>query len=94
MLGHFILASTFTDGWFREEFETLADGIFQRIQPTIAKCITESGVTIDAIDSVEIVGGSSRVPKFKDIIAQVRGASSIITLCVRRMLGKSRSKPA
>lgn len=60
--------------WFlllRDEFEAMAASLLARIEPTIQKCLSESGVAVDQLDAVEIVGGSTRVPAVKQIIEKV-----------------------
>jgi molecular chaperone DnaK (HSP70) len=49
----------------------MAAPLLARIEPTIMKCLSESGVTVDQLDAVEIVGGSTRVPAVKQIIEKV-----------------------
>ncbi|XP_003738350.1 heat shock 70 kDa protein 4 [Galendromus occidentalis] len=70
----------------RDQFESLASGILQRIEDTIqraiAKCRLEDDriLTLEDVESVEIVGGSSRVPAVKAIIRKIFGKEPSTTL--------------
>lgn len=55
----------------RTEFEELAVSALQRVEETLVACLRDSGLKIEEIHSVEIVGGSSRVPAIKRLIENV-----------------------
>ncbi|KAI5695110.1 97 kDa heat shock protein [Diaphorina citri] len=55
----------------RNDLETLCEHIFGRIEICLNKCIAESKLPVNAIHSIEIVGGSSRIPAFKNVIESV-----------------------
>ena len=53
----------------RQEFEELTQDVFAKIK----RCLTELAKSVDLEDlhSVEVIGGSSRVPKFKEVVQEV-----------------------
>ncbi|PFH45190.1 hypothetical protein AMATHDRAFT_71930 [Amanita thiersii Skay4041] len=54
----------------REQLESLIAGTLDRIDPVIQSALKDSGLTLDQIDSVELVGGSTRVPAVRAKIQQ------------------------
>lgn len=46
----------------REQLEELMSGVLDRIEAPIKQALAESGLTLDELHSVELVGGSTRVP--------------------------------
>ncbi|XP_027330921.1 heat shock 70 kDa protein 16-like [Abrus precatorius] len=46
----------------REEFETLASGLLERINVPCNKALADAGLTLEKINSVELVGSGSRIP--------------------------------
>ncbi|PWN41894.1 putative heat shock protein [Ceraceosorus guamensis] len=50
----------------REEFEELIAPLLQKVHVPLEQALAQSGLTKDQIDSVELVGGGSRVPALKD----------------------------
>ena len=57
----------------RAEFETLCKASFDRVQQPIADALERAGVTAKDIDEIEILGGSVRVPKVKQLIEEKMG---------------------
>eukprot|EP00040_Diaphanoeca_grandis_P025566 m.141763 g.141763 ORF g.141763 m.141763 type:complete len:821 (-) comp30212_c0_seq1:421-2883(-) len=62
----------------RADFEALSDSIFVRIEAVCTKLLQQmkdNGTLkeLSDIDSVQIVGGATRIPKIKDIITRVFG---------------------
>ncbi|CED83194.1 heat shock protein [Phaffia rhodozyma] len=55
----------------RTEFEGLVSDVLSRVQAPILSALKDAGVTAEEIDSVELVGGSSRVPAIKERIAEL-----------------------
>jgi heat shock protein len=55
----------------RTEMEQLCGHLFQRVETTLKQCLDSSGLTLEDIHSVEIVGGSSRIPAIKQLIEKV-----------------------
>ncbi|XP_065083978.1 heat shock 70 kDa protein 4L isoform X2 [Ochlerotatus camptorhynchus] len=64
----------------RPEMEALCAGLLQRIEVTMKKLLKDSNLALDDIHSVEIVGGSSRVPAIKQLIEQIFGKTASTTL--------------
>ncbi|KAF8666243.1 hypothetical protein AX14_006509, partial [Amanita brunnescens Koide BX004] len=54
----------------RDQLESLIDDVLVRIEPVIHRAIADSGLTLDQIESVELVGGSTRVPAVRAKIQQ------------------------
>ncbi|OCF74005.1 heat shock 70kDa protein 4 [Kwoniella mangroviensis CBS 8886] len=52
----------------REEFEKLTDHLLTRVNNPLAEALEKAGLTIDQVDAVELVGGSTRVPAIKERI--------------------------
>ena len=53
----------------RAEFEELAQELISRVEAPLQKALDEAGMTIEDIDAVEMVGGSTRIPALKERIA-------------------------
>eukprot|EP00122_Pirum_gemmata_P003392 Pgem_evm1s3069 len=59
----------FRGGMARPEFEEMCAELFERVEKTLRKALRIVGP--EEIYAVEIFGGSSRVPKFKQLIQEV-----------------------
>ncbi|KAJ1530561.1 hypothetical protein ONE63_005447 [Megalurothrips usitatus] len=55
----------------REDMEAKCGHLFQRVESVLKQCLADCKLKLDEIYSVEIVGGSSRVPSIKQLIEQV-----------------------
>lgn len=55
----------------RADMESLASYLFERVEACLKQCLVQSGLALDDIHSVEIVGGSSRIPAIKQLIEKV-----------------------
>lgn len=64
----------------REDMEAMCQHLFKRVEIVLKKCLADSGLKTDEIHSVEIAGGSSRIPAIKKLIEQVFGKSTSTTL--------------
>lgn len=53
----------------REEFEALIGGLLERVSNPLEAALEQSGLTKDQIHSIEMVGGSSRVPALKERVS-------------------------
>jgi len=64
----------------RADMEAMCGFLFERVEITLRKCLEESKLKLDEIYSVEIVGGSSRIPAIKQLIESVfkKGASTTL----------------
>ncbi|KAF9573543.1 adenyl-nucleotide exchange factor sse1 [Mortierella alpina] len=52
----------------RAEFEELAQDLISRVEAPLEEALKDAGLTVDEIDAVEIVGGSTRIPALKERI--------------------------
>ncbi|KAH8239457.1 hypothetical protein KR032_004433 [Drosophila birchii] len=64
----------------RSQMEELCAPVFQRVEQTFKRLLAESKLQLDDIHSVEIVGGSSRIPAVKQLIEQVFNKPASTTL--------------
>uniref|UniRef100_A0A182P7N9 Heat shock 70 kDa protein 4 n=1 Tax=Anopheles epiroticus TaxID=199890 RepID=A0A182P7N9_9DIPT len=64
----------------RSEMEELSSHLFKRIEATMRKLLADSKLALEDIHSVEIVGGSSRIPAIKHLIEQIFGKPASTTL--------------
>ncbi|WFD26871.1 adenyl-nucleotide exchange factor sse1 [Malassezia nana] len=64
----------------REEFEALIAPYLDRVHEPLDAALAQSGLTKEEIHSVELVGGSSRIPALKDRIAAWYGKHLSFTL--------------
>ncbi|KAB7495803.1 Heat shock protein 4L [Armadillidium nasatum] len=55
----------------RTVMEELSTAPLRRVEKTLTQCLSECGLKLEDIYSVEIVGGSSRIPAIKQIIEKV-----------------------
>lgn len=55
----------------REEFEKLSSDLLERISVPCHKALADSGLTLDKINSVELVGSGSRIPAITRILAVI-----------------------
>lgn len=69
-----------SSGLQRPEMEEMCQGIFKRIEETLVKCLAVSKLTVEDIHSVEVTGGSSRIPLLKQLIEQVYQKPASTTL--------------
>ncbi|KAH9949083.1 heat shock protein 70 [Amylocystis lapponica] len=63
----------------REEYESLIAGVLERIPGPIQQALAESGLTLDQIDAVELVGGCTRIPAVRTKIQSVFPAQQLKT---------------
>ncbi|XP_053598001.1 97 kDa heat shock protein [Microplitis demolitor] len=64
----------------REDMETICHHLFKRVEAVLKKCLHDSGLKSEDIHSVEIAGGSSRIPALKRLVEEVFGKSASTTL--------------
>lgn len=64
----------------REEFEGLAEPLFKRLVKAFEVLLERGGLKADQIDRVEIVGGSSRIPKVKQLVEEFFGKTPGVTM--------------
>ncbi|TFK82527.1 heat shock protein 70 [Polyporus arcularius HHB13444] len=65
----------------REEYEELIAGVLDRLTAPLDQALADSGLTIDQIDTVELVGGCTRIPAVRaKIQAWAQGKTLSTTL--------------
>lgn len=61
----------------REAFESLIDHLLTRFSSPLEEALSKAGLTVDEIDSVELVGGSTRIPAIKERIQAFFGGKTL-----------------
>ncbi|XP_022914483.1 heat shock 70 kDa protein 4 isoform X2 [Onthophagus taurus] len=64
----------------RADMEELCKDLFNRVRNKLVKCLQDSGLDLEMVHSVEIVGGSTRIPAIKQLITEVFGRTPSTTL--------------
>ncbi|XP_012261434.2 heat shock 70 kDa protein 4 isoform X2 [Athalia rosae] len=64
----------------RADMESMCAHLFRRVETTLKQCFVDSKLKLEDIHSVEIAGGSSRVPAIKRLIEEVFGRGTSTTL--------------
>ncbi|PPQ97892.1 hypothetical protein CVT26_013064 [Gymnopilus dilepis] len=54
----------------RDELEALIAHLLERIPGPIQRALADSGLTLDQIDAIELIGGTTRVPSFRQKIQE------------------------
>ncbi|HPS53126.1 MAG TPA: Hsp70 family protein, partial [Phycisphaerae bacterium] len=57
----------------RAKFEQIAEDIFNRLVNPCKKCLADAKLSPSQIDEVILVGGSTRIPKAREIVKQIFG---------------------
>jgi molecular chaperone DnaK len=57
----------------RAQFEKISDKLFDRLKGPCMAALKDSGLTLDKIDEVILVGGSTRMPKVQQIVKEIFG---------------------
>lgn len=57
----------------RAKFEQMTDDLFERTKDPCRKAIKDAGISVDKIDEVLLVGGSTRMPKVMQIVKELFG---------------------
>lgn len=55
----------------REELQQLCSGLIEKIQATLGDVLGKAKLTVEDIHSVEIIGGSCRIPAVKEAITNI-----------------------
>ncbi|TBU24376.1 heat shock protein 70 [Dichomitus squalens] len=63
----------------REEYEELISGVLSRLEAPLHAALADSGLTIDQIDTVELVGGCTRIPAVRQKIQNWFGGKTLST---------------
>ncbi|CAG0898254.1 unnamed protein product [Cyprideis torosa] len=64
----------------RSDFEKLSEKLLRRLENLMVRCLKESRLEPGQIHSVEIIGGSTRIPAVENLILKVFRRSSSITV--------------
>ncbi|CAF0898415.1 unnamed protein product [Didymodactylos carnosus] len=64
----------------RSEFEELAKPLLDRLKNVLENLLNEAKVTAEDIESVEIVGGSTRIPVVKQIVSDIFKKNPMTTM--------------
>lgn len=64
----------------REHFESLTLPLIQKLKSCLEACLQKSGLSTKDIDSVEIIGGSTRVPAIKNMLSSFFGKDVSTTM--------------
>ncbi|KAG7661028.1 SSE1 [[Candida] subhashii] len=64
----------------REEMEEMVQPLLARIHVPIESALRDAGVTVDEIDSIEVIGGCTRVPSIKTRLGEIFGKTLSFTL--------------
>ncbi|HIE21736.1 MAG TPA: molecular chaperone DnaK, partial [Acidimicrobiia bacterium] len=57
----------------RSEFQKLTEDLLEKLKGPFKQAIKDSGITIDEIDHVILVGGSTRMPAVQDLVKKLTG---------------------
>ncbi|ODN05638.1 Heat shock 70 kDa protein 4L [Orchesella cincta] len=60
-----------TSSMCRADYEQICASLFQRVEVVLQKCLDDSKLGLNDIHSVEIVGGSTRIPAIKQMIEKI-----------------------
>ncbi|KRX40247.1 Heat shock 70 kDa protein 4L [Trichinella sp. T9] len=63
----------FSSSMKREEFDLLADGLWKRLETLLIEIQKQSNLSPDQVHSVELVGGSSRLPMVRTLVKKCFG---------------------
>ncbi|XP_003376356.1 heat shockprotein 4 [Trichinella spiralis] len=63
----------FSSSMKREEFDLLADGLWKRLETLLIEIQKQSNLSPDQIHSVELLGGSSRLPMVRTLVKKCFG---------------------
>jgi molecular chaperone DnaK (HSP70) len=69
----------FQSNMVRADFERMCAPMMDKVKAVLESAKTASGMTVDQIDSVEVVGGASRVPWFKAMCSEAFGGKELAT---------------
>ncbi|KZT04185.1 heat shock protein 70 [Laetiporus sulphureus 93-53] len=63
----------------REEYEKLIVGVLDRIPGPLKQALADSGLTLEQIDAIELVGGGTRIPAVRAKIQSVFEGKTLMT---------------
>lgn len=68
----------FSKKYIREDLDKLCGSNFEKVEKAIDRVLEQAGLTKDDIDSIELLGGASRIPKVHQLIKEKLGKSHSI----------------
>jgi len=57
----------------RAKFEQMCDDLFERTKDPCKKAIKDAGISVDQIDEILLVGGSTRMPRITQLVKEMFG---------------------
>ncbi|KAG5640182.1 hypothetical protein DXG03_000697 [Asterophora parasitica] len=63
----------------REQLEELIAGVLDRIPAPLQRALEDSGLTVEEIDSIELIGGTTRIPAVRTRISSVFPGKTLST---------------
>merc|ERR1712135_187988 len=69
----------FSSSVLRTDFETMCAPLMTKVRAVLDGAVAAAGILVEQIDSVEIVGGSSRVPWVKRMCSEAFGGKELST---------------
>jgi len=71
----------FTSNMNRDDFERMCQPMMDRVQKVVDDCkaMLPESVPLDSVDSVEVIGGASRVPWWKKMMSDAFGGKTLST---------------
>ncbi len=57
----------------RSKFEQMCNDLFERTREPCRKALADAGLTVDKIDEVILVGGSTRTPRVQQVVKEIFG---------------------
>lgn len=61
----------------RAKFEDLNEDLFQRTLDTVRNCVDQSGLQPNEIDDIVLVGGSTRIPRIRELLQEFFDGKSL-----------------
>ena len=58
---------------YREDFERKSQHLFDKVSAPVERALMASGLHLEDIDQVEIIGGGLRVPRVLELIKEATG---------------------
>lgn len=69
----------FASNMTRDLFEKMCEPMMEKVKAVLEGAKAMSGLSVEEIDSVEVVGGASRVPWFKKMVSEAFGGKELST---------------
>lgn len=72
----------------RQTMESVCKTLFTKIEDLMVDFLKKSKLKLDEIDTIEIVGGSSRIPRFKEIVVKTFSKKPMTTMNFEESVSK------